>query len=227
MCANTCIPLCVRTFLQDLHNPGDVYACYRVLFLVAFCIGTIPSQFSAQPFRALKNTIFGYINVTARIIFFSCVFCRIMNKEQSLLAHFYITSVSQFADSLQKVNGMFAIIIILVFGLLERNTLINLMQQYEYLELHFSRIGIQFKQKKCVWHINLVIFSIFFAHFLFMVYGHFLVFKHNGIILSWIAITSFYSPHIIINSVVAIYYTSLYKITLYFEALNQVVMKMF
>lgn len=223
MCFTSIIPLSIRIFLHDLHKPKDVYACYRVFYIMAFCAGIIPFQFSSQPNRHLKNSVFGYLNVLARIVFYCFVFFRSMNNEQSLLAHFYHTNVSNFTDSLQKFNGMIAILIVLIFSLLERNSLISLMQQYEYLELHFSRIGVQFRQMKCTWLINVSLLLMFLANFSFIIYGHFLVFGHNGIYLSWIAISSFYSPHIIISGVVVIFFTSLFKITHYFKAVNEVI----
>lgn len=223
MCVTTIIPLSIRIFLHDLHKPRDVYACYRVIFVFAFIIGLIPFQFSSQPHRHLKNTILGYLNILARIIFYGYVFFYSMSNEQSLLAYFNFSEVSKFTDSLQKFNGMFAIIIVLIFGVVERNSLINLTEQYEILELHFSRVSVQFNQKKCAFNINLVLLLMFLANLLFIVYGHFVVFKHNGINLSWIAISSFYSPHMIISSVVVIFYAILYKITLYFKAVNEVI----
>lgn len=223
MCFAAFIPLSIRTFVHDLHNPGDVYACYRVFFLVAFCTGIIPFQFFSQPIRHLRNTVLGYLNIAARIVFYCVVFFYSMSNEQSLLAHFYITDVSRLTDSFQKFHDMYAILTVLTLGLIKRKSLMSLMQQYEWLELHFSRIGVHFTQKKCAWKINSLIFCMFFANFLFIVYGIFIVFERNGIYLSWIAISSFYSPHIIFSSVVVIFYTALHKITIYLRAFNKVI----
>ena len=222
MCLTTILPVSIRIFLRDLHKPGDVYACYRIYFLVAFCIGIVPFQFSSQPNRHLKNNIFGYINILIRIGFYTFIFIYSMNNEQSLLAHFFTTEVSKFTDNLQKFNGMFGIIAVLIMGLMERQSLIYLMQQYEQLELHFSRISVQFNQKRCATQINFRLFLMFLANLVFILYGFLVVFKHNGFSISWIAMSTFYSPHIIISSIVLIYHSTLHKISLYLKAVNEV-----
>ncbi|KAM7353380.1 gustatory receptor 28b isoform 1-T1 [Cochliomyia hominivorax] len=222
MCVTTFIPLSLRTFLHDLHKPGDVYACYRVMFVIAFLIGITPFQFSTQPKRHLKNTIIGYLNTLARIVLYSFVFYSSMTNEQSIISYFYVTTVSRFTDSLQKFNGMFAVIMVYLYSLLERQALINVIENYELLELHFSRVGVQFHQNKCAFKINTVIILMLLANLLFFIYGHFLVFAYNGIYLSWIAILSFYSPHLIMSVVVVIFCTILHKITLYLNAVNKV-----
>ena len=222
MCLTSILPISIRIFLKDLHKPGDVYACYRIYFLIAFCIGIIPFQFSSQPNRHLKNTIFGYLNILIRIGFYTYIFICSMYKEQSLLAHFFTTEVSKFTDNLQKFNGMFGIITVLIMCLMERQSLMYLMQQYEQLELHFSRISVQFNQKPCAKRINFRLFLMFLANLIFILYGFLVVFKHNAFNISWIAMSTFYSPHIIISSIVIIYHSTLHKISLYLKAVNKV-----
>lgn len=225
MCAAITIPGCIRSFLYDLHKPGDVYACYRVYFLLGICGGIVPFQFHPLPIRHLKTTLFGYINCIIRIIFYASIFIISIIREQSLLAYFYETKISRYTDGFQKVNGLFGTIIVLVLGLFDSQSLITLMHFYEWLELLYSRIGIRILQKNCAFQINLRIAIMLCTNFSFLLYGRLFIFEDDSIFVSWLALSTFYSPYLIISCVVVLYTTTLFKISIYLKILNAVIIK--
>lgn len=223
MCVSSILPHFIRVFIHDLHKPGDVYACYRVLYLLAFVAGVAPFEFRSYPSRHLINTLTGYTIAVIRITLYAAIFGYTMTHEQSLLSHFFVTEVSRFTDSLQKFNGMFGIFMVLIHSLVQSKYLICLMAEYEGVELHLSGVGIKFLQTKCAFRVNFTILAMFCANIGFILYGSLMVFARNGVFISTIASISFYMPHLMVSSVAVLFSSVFYKLTAYFDAINKVI----
>lgn len=222
MCLSSLMPASVRIFLHDLYKPGDVYACYRLLFLLTFIAAVVPFEFRSTPSRHLANTMLGYANSLLRIGFYLFIFGYSMTHGQSLLSHFFFSDVSKFTDNLQKFNGMFGILNVLIFSLWESKAFIKLMEQYEWLELRLSRIGIRFRQINCARKINLIILVISSTNVAFILYGCLVLFIGNGVFVSIVSSISFYSPHLVVSTIVIMFNAALHKLTQYFRAINKV-----
>lgn len=223
MCLSSILPHCVRIFLHDLQRPVDVYACYRFLFLLGFIGGLVNLEFRSLPRRQLKSTIFSYVNTIAHIGFYIVILVYMMFYGQSMMAHLNVTDISRFTDNMRKFSGTSGIIVVYSICLRQRKSFIKLVDLYETLEIRLCSMGVHIFQKNCSFLLHSTLLGIFCPTIGFILYGSVVVFAMNGISVTVLTSISFYSPHLIVGGVVVIFAAILQKLTLYYRAINKVI----
>lgn len=212
----------VRIFWQDLCRPSDLYACYRLLFLITFVAGVNPLEFRSLPKRHLQSSFLSYFNVIGHIGFYIYIFIYMKTYGKSMMNHLKESDVSRFTDNMRKFNGTVAILLVFCLCLLQSKSLTKLLERYELLELRLVRLGIAFLHKNCAFWINTTVVGMLCANFGFVLYGSVVVFSSNGISVSFLTSISFYSPHLIVSSVAALFSALMQALSQYLKALNKV-----
>ncbi|XP_061399369.1 putative gustatory receptor 28b, partial [Musca vetustissima] len=164
-----------------------------------------------------------HLIVSSIVILFNAMMQTLaLGHEQSLLSHFFETEVSRLTDNLQKYNGMSCVLAILFYCLVRSKYLIHLVEQFEWIELRFSRLSVRFVQKNYAAWINLRIVVMLLANIGFVLYGSLGVFMRNGVSISAMTTISFYSPILVVSCVVVIFSSILEKLITYLKVNNKV-----
>ncbi|XP_030384477.1 putative gustatory receptor 28b [Scaptodrosophila lebanonensis] len=209
--------------LVGLARPSDVYTCYRLTLWLVFGLGIVPYLVTTRPKSGLRGSIFGFLNILIRMLLYTFNFIYSTMDEHTLLSNFFITDVSRITDGLQKFNGMFGVLAVLLSSLLMRRHFPHLLEQFADLEREaFPSVGIGFIQSHAAWKINRLNVLLLGPTVVYVTVSFAKIFTRNEVSVSLPAASSFFSAHFLVCAGAMLFGGIMVKLCIYITALNEV-----
>lgn len=210
-------------YLHRLARPENVYGCYRVTFALALFIGILPYSVETTPVGRLRVSIFGCINVIVRLCLYTVNYFYVSLERRSMMVRLSMTNLSQLTADLEMFNGTFGILLVLIFSLLRREQLVQLLICFDSLEREaFPRVGVNFRQAHTAWQLNGLAAFLLSTLLCFIGYSFNSIFTFPKTYSSYSAIISYFSPNVIVCGVCILVSALFMKLRIYISALNEV-----
>lgn len=210
-------------YLHRLARPENVYGCFRVTFALALFIGIVPYSVESTPVGRLRISCFGWINVIVRICLYTVNFFYSSMERRNMMVRLSMTNLSRLTADLEMFNGIFGILLVLIFSLLHREQLVQLLICFDSLEREaFPRVGVNFRQAQTAWQLNGLAAFLLSTLLCFIGYTFNIIFTIRKTYISYSAIISYFSPNIIVCGVCILVSALFMKLRIYINALNEV-----
>ncbi|XP_015035525.2 putative gustatory receptor 28b isoform X3 [Drosophila pseudoobscura] len=211
--------------LVYMARPHDVYTCYRVTLWLALWLGIVPyyvTSTSAGSSR-LSASYFGYFNIIFRMIVYVVNFVYSALDPRSLMSNFFLSDISNVIDGLQKVNGMFGIIAILLISLAKRRKLLHVLAVFDCLEREsFPRVGITHHQGPAARRMNRLVLVMTGTTTAYISCSFLMISMRDAGTFSISSVISYFSPHFIVCAVCFLAGNLMIKLRIYLSALHKV-----
>lgn len=164
-----CQPL--RRRFRRFVTAKQLYECLRPVFHVTYIHGLTSFYISCDTKtgkKAIKKTIFGYINGIMHIAMFVFAYSlTIYNNCESVASYFFRSRITYFGDLMQIVSGFIGVTVIYLTAFVPNHRLERCLQKFHTMDVQLQTVGVKIMYSKVLRFSYMVLISMFLVNVLF------------------------------------------------------------
>lgn len=212
----------LQKWFNQLFKPKDIYGAQQPLIIFTFLCGITPFKLVGKTGnRRIEMTIIGYIHTIIHISVFGFCFVITLNKKATIVGYFFNTQISKIGDMLQLVTGLLALTITFMCCLLKRHKVIGVIHFLKKIDEDFKQLGIETDYKSTLRYILIVLTFKISIYMVYLFGSYFLL--DSVLVYPCVSVwVSFFLPHMVISSLIALFMCLIKQIRHRFLLLNKV-----